>query len=256
MILPDEVIVIGNDVEAEALRRALQLWVGTCYRYRHAVIRGVRASAPRYARLKRDMRSSPLVITLSTGNNPAAQMIPLIYRLRTHLRWVGAFVAVVDDEEGADKLRSASLVGDREGGARFADVEGHVVVSRPILLPKLFDSVKTTGEMHHYGWHALLDRAVAARLREAVQEAEAELHGSDGRATIAAVRRMMALVRQLDWQSVLDEPHKHWGVNFVSALLREHPQNRLPALRDCGAIIEEVTRLISRSCLGGADERI
>lgn len=246
MLLPHEVVIIGDGVEAEALRSVLGLWVDASHCYSHAAARGARGHAAANARLKLHLQSGPLVIALSTSNNPAAQIIPLVYRLRTHLGWEGAFVAVVGNEELAEKLGASSLVGDLGGVGRFSRVEGHAVVSRPLLLVKIFAAVATSGLMLRYGWEGLRQRAVAPRLFEAVREAEAKLQGAEEEEVVAAVGRMLMLVDQLDWQSLLYDPHRHWGV--VNRLRNEHPR---PALTDCAPIIDQVNLLVKSSCLGG-----
>jgi hypothetical protein len=246
MILPHEIVVLGDDVEAQALRSALLLWVDACHHYSLAAARRKRGATAAYARLKLHLRSGPLVIALSNGHSPAAQIIPLVYQLRTHLAWEGAFVAVVDNEEEAQLLGAASLVGDLGGVAQFSRVEGHAVISRPLLLIDLFAAVAASGLMLRYGWESLRQLAVVPRLCEAVREAEAKLQGRDAEETISAVGRVLELVRQLDWQSLLYDPHRNWGV--VSYLLNEHSQ---PALTDCTLIIEKVSLLMRRSCIGG-----
>ena len=101
---------------AEALRQVLRLRVGECHRHAYAVVWGKLTGG---GSLQRDLNKCPLIIALSVGNNPTAQMISLVYKLRTQLGWIGAFIAVVGSVEELEQLNVASLTGTRNGRHQF-----------------------------------------------------------------------------------------------------------------------------------------
>lgn len=250
MLLPDEIAVIGDDAEAETLRRVLLLYVEDCCRLTPASIRDAAQGDGQFQRIRRELDNSPLAIMTAGVTDSAAQIVYLIHRLRTYFGWVGAFVAVVNSEEAARELESSSMVGDKGNNYQFRNVEGHATLSRPLIMSELFAVVESLGEMHRHSWLGFLDQTSVPLLRACVAEAKSLWPGGKDDALIAAVARMLELIRQLDWLCLLDERHAHWGVSLVSSLLEEYPTSKTLERRDCEPIIESVGQLIARSCIG------
>lgn len=247
MILPDEIIVIGDTVEAEALRHALHLCARSCHRHTYAAVWNCSAED---SRLKGNLRKSPLIIALSNSATPASQMAPVIYKLRTHFSWIGAFVAVVDNQDEVTQLNATSLNGDRRDRFKFSSVEGHATISRPLLLSELLTTINRVGEMHRHRWDGLINQTSAPRLLESVKGAEALIQAKDHKAAVTAVEQVLELVLNLDWLSLLGQRQVHQGVHLITELQTEYSQKRFLADHDCALIMEKVSRLIDASCIG------
>jgi hypothetical protein len=247
MILPDEIIVVGDDLEAETLRQVLRFCVRECHRHTYSAIWGVQAGS---SRLRRDLDNSPLIVALSVGGNPTAQILPLIYKLRTHLGWIGAFIAVVQSADEVKQLNVASISGARNGGHQFGLVDGHAALSRPLLLSELFSTIKSVGEMHRHRWDGLVRQSSTPLLLEAVKRANELVGGGDDVALVAAVEEALDFALDLDWLTLLNEDYVHQGIHLLNDLQGVHAQNKLLRADDCESIIKKIDHIISKSCIG------
>jgi hypothetical protein len=247
MILPDEIIVVGDDLEAEVLRQVLRFCVRECHRHPYSAIWEVSAAG---GRLRRDLDNSPLIIALSVGINPIAQIIPLIYKLRTHLGWIGAFIAVVQSADEVEQLNVASLSGARIGRHQFGLVDGHVALSRPLLLSELFSTIKSVGEMHRHRWDGLLRQSSTPLLLEAMKRAKGLVWGKDRIALVAAVEEALDFVLDLDWLTLLNEDYVHEGIHLLNDLQGLRSQNKPLRTDDYESIIKKIDHIVSKSCIG------
>lgn len=241
----DEVLLTGNRGIACALAQVLPLFAYKCESLNLDTVLSGKEDIP-VRRMRSGGVGSTLILAAVDGVEPA-QVLRYVHVLRSHAKWQGHFIAIVDDEENARSLRRHPLFGDSAAEHQYGEVPGHSVCSLPIDIPHLLTVVDEGTQLMYEVWLACLDNCP---LHAAHSRIQSLLKDNQTDPNLQEVKEVTGLLSSLDWLALLVEPHRDLP-KVNSTLGASAPAAGSISSR---TLLEKLSALIDLTFVGGDDD--
>lgn len=177
-----------------------------------------------------------LLIAVAPPGAESSEVIRLVRFLRTDLLWEGSILVLIDGGRALQAIETASLIGATEPATPYSEVGGHAALATLFRLPDLFDVLGDLRPMFQERWHAILDLQPLGELAERLER----LVSSDRDLDESEVEEVLAIIRQLDWTSLLLD---HDSEARVQALLGT--ELSATQARDLQALVHQAAEIVA-----------
>lgn len=198
---------------------------------------------------RKKLRNYEAVICFPGFAGRPTEIVRVIRRLRTSLRWEGHFLSLVLDSEVED-IREASLTGDPAEQTCFKNVPAHTALAEPVQLPRLLSLLQEPQHLASERWFLdLLKTSSLQKLSDAVEKSHAVVKKGQKVTARKATSDALSLIGEVDWLLVTPASiyHDQKIRKRVEKLTDRQSRTASLTLRECSKILEEIEELLSHT---------